>query len=87
MIETSGTLDLKIARLEQRLHLLKLQEMLSSIYPDYQERLAYEYHQTEEQLQQLLQYRREYFPGAMERSQERVTHEQIHGQQSLWASG
>jgi hypothetical protein len=40
MQETLGTLNLKIARLEQHLKVLRQQQILSSAYPDYQANLA-----------------------------------------------
>ena len=59
MVETVGTLDLKIARLEQSLKLLKKRWRLSLTYPDYQARLVLEVGELEYQLYQLKKYRNE----------------------------
>ena len=58
MPETAGTLDLKIAQLEQRLRLLQQQQLLSRVYPTHQAKLIKESFQVERQLQQLIQRRR-----------------------------
>ena len=57
MIETTGTLNLKIAQLEQRLKLLRQQQSLSSVYPAHRAKLLAEDARVERQLQQLLQRR------------------------------
>ena len=62
MPETVGTLDLKIARLKQRLKLLKQQQALSRSYPDHQNKLIQEDARVQFQLQQLIQYRKKLLP-------------------------
>jgi hypothetical protein len=57
MIETTGTLNLKIAQLEQRLKVLKQQQILSGVYPAHQAKLIEEDARVQQQLQQLLQRR------------------------------
>jgi hypothetical protein len=57
MEETVGTLNLKIARLEQKLQLLQKQRLLSRPYPDHLARLAFQDFQTRSQLQNLLEHR------------------------------
>jgi hypothetical protein len=57
MLETVGTLTLKIAQLEQRLGMLKQRLVLSSPYPDVNTQLTQVNAQTERQLQQLQQYK------------------------------
>ena len=57
MIETTGTLNLKIAQLEQRLKLLKQQQILSGVYPTHQAKLIEEDCRVQRQLEQLLQRR------------------------------
>ena len=57
MIETTGTLDLKIAQLEQRLKLLRQQQSLSSLYPAHRAKLLAEDARVQQQLQQLWQRR------------------------------
>ena len=57
MEETVGTLSLKIAQLEQKLHLLQKQRLLSKPYPDHLAHLTLQDFQTRFQLQNLLEYR------------------------------
>ncbi len=59
MQETIGTLNLKIARLEQRLKVLEQQQMLSSKYPDQKAKLTIEYLRVQLKLRQLIQHRQE----------------------------
>ena len=66
MLETAGTLDLKIAQLEGRLQLLKQQQQLSGAYPAHHAKLVQEDDQVGQQLQQLRQRRQRLaslFPG------------------------
>lgn len=56
-METIGTLNLKIARLERRLQLLNQQQLLSHPYPDHKVRLAQESYQVRFQLDCLKRYR------------------------------
>jgi len=60
MPETLGTLDLKIARLEQYLKILKQQQRLSSAYPTHEAQLTLEYLRLQAVLDQLLQRRQEF---------------------------
>ena len=60
MAETLGTLDLKIARLEQRLAVLRQQQRLSSVYPDHEAALVREYRQLQILLGQLSERRQEF---------------------------
>ena len=53
MIETTGTLNLKIAQLEQRLKVLKQQQVLSGAYPAHRTKLVEEDWRVQRQLQQL----------------------------------
>lgn len=53
MLETSGTLNLKIARLEQRLAVLRQQERLSHTYPARKAELVREYLQLQSELGRL----------------------------------
>lgn len=57
MIETTGTLNLKIAQLEQRLKVLKKQQILSGVYPAHQAKLMAEDARVQQQLQELLRRR------------------------------
>ena len=57
MVETTGTLDLKIAQLERRLSVLKQQQVLSLAYPAHRARLVHEDCQLQRQLEQLTQRR------------------------------
>ena len=57
MIETTGTLNLKIAQLERRLRLLKQRQLLSGVYPAHRAKLSEEDAQVQRQLEQLLQRR------------------------------
>ena len=59
MLETLGTLDLKIARLEQRLRVLEQQQRLSQRYPEHQAKLNLEYMQLQLTLTQFIQQRQE----------------------------
>jgi len=56
MLETSGTLNLKIAQLERQLGTVKQRLVLSTSYPDLKAQLIQVKAQTEWQLQQLQQY-------------------------------
>ena len=55
--ETVGTLNLKIAQLEQKLQRLQQQRHLSRPYPDHLARLSRQDLQTRSQLHQLLEAR------------------------------
>ena len=57
MSETLGTINLKIARLEQRLQVVKHQQDLSQPYPYHKNQLIQQARQLQFQLQQLTQYR------------------------------
>ena len=57
MEETIGALNLKIARLEQKLQLLQKQRLLSKPYPDHLAHLILQDFQARAQLQNLLEYR------------------------------
>ncbi len=57
MNETVGSLNLKIARLEQRLQLVESQQYLSQPYPQHKNKLVQEAMRLKFQLQQLMQYR------------------------------
>ncbi len=59
MIETIGTLDLKIARLERQIADLKQREQLSGPYPTHRALLNNQYLRAQMTLHQLAQYRRE----------------------------
>ena len=59
MSETLGTLNLKIARLEQWLKVLEQQQAMSQAYPDCQARLTQQHACLQLQLQHLVQYRRD----------------------------
>ena len=82
MVETVGTLDLKIARLEQSLKLLKKRWRLSLAYPDYQARLVLEVGELEYQLYQLKKYRNEILTTT-----ERLSHDTINGQRTFCSVG
>ena len=56
-IETIGTLNLKITRLERHLQLLNHQQVLSHPYPDHKVRLAQRACQVQYQLERLNHYR------------------------------
>ena len=56
-IETIGTLNLKIERLEHRLQVLDQQQLLSQPYPDHKMHLAQESCRTRFKLDRLKQYR------------------------------
>jgi hypothetical protein len=60
MPETSGTLDLKIARLEQYLAILKQQQQMSITYPDHEAQLVLEYLRLQSLLGHLIQRRQEF---------------------------
>ena len=62
MSETLGTLNLKIARLEQHLNVLEQQRALSSPYPAHKAKLTVEYLRLRQRLHQLNQYRQELLP-------------------------
>jgi len=51
MVETTGTLNLKIAQLERRLQLLRKQQLLSQAYPIHQARLFEEGFRVQRQTQ------------------------------------
>jgi hypothetical protein len=57
MEETVGTLDLKIARLEQQLKIIRHQQILSSVYRDYKLRLIEKDSELQAKLDQLINYR------------------------------
>lgn len=59
MYETLGTLNLKIARLEQFLKVLEQQQAMSNPYPDYQVELKQQYTRLQSQLRRLVQHRRQ----------------------------
>ena len=59
MPETLGTLNLKIARLEQRLKVLEQQQSLSRAYPPHRAKLLREYTRLRLTLQQLTRCRQE----------------------------
>ena len=59
MTETLGMLNLKIARLERRLAVLKQQERMSSAYPTRKAELIREYLRLQSMLFQLTQRRQE----------------------------
>ncbi|HXV98114.1 MAG TPA: hypothetical protein VEC93_06790 [Anaerolineae bacterium] len=65
MPETLGTLNLKIARLEQHLAVLKQQQHLSSAYPDHKTQLSREYFRQEVRLRQLIRRRQEFLPAPL----------------------
>lgn len=56
--ETLGTLNLKIARLEQGLKILEQQQAMSKAYPDYRTKLAQQHARFQSQLQHMLKHRR-----------------------------
>lgn len=60
MPETLGTLDLKIAQLEQQLKVLQQQQRLSSAYPTHEAQLALEYLRIQAVLDQSHQRRQEF---------------------------
>ncbi len=60
MVETIGTLNLKIARLEQRLQVLKQQQQLSQPYPAHEAGLIREYVQLEAILYELIRRRQKF---------------------------
>lgn len=60
MLETIGTLNLKIARLEQRLQVLKQQQQLSRPYPTHEAGLIREYVQLEAILYELVRRRQKF---------------------------
>ncbi|NJN99089.1 MAG: hypothetical protein HC875_35840 [Anaerolineales bacterium] len=57
MLETLGTLNLKIARLEHRLAILKQQERMSNAYPTRKAELVREYLQLQTELGRLTEDR------------------------------
>ena len=57
MTEMIGPLHLKIARLQQRLKVLALQQDMSAGYPELQQRLAQKQARLQQQLELLLQQR------------------------------
>jgi hypothetical protein len=63
--ETMGTLNLKIARLEQYLRVLSQQQYLSNPYPDHQANLIREYGRLERRLGELIQRRQEFLGGPL----------------------
>lgn len=66
MEETVGTLNLKIAQLEQKLQLLQKQRLLSRPYPQRLAHLSLQEFQTQAQLQRLLEQRARKFLGSSE---------------------
>lgn len=63
--ETIGTLNLKIARLEQRLQVLEQQQRLSTSYPALKADLMREYSQLEAILHELVQRRQEFLQAPL----------------------
>lgn len=85
MNETTGTLALKIARLQRHLEILTEHRRLSAAYPDHQLVLLQEMLGIQTQLQQLLHgqanfktYPNQYFNGA-------IFNGENHGQKSFYA--
>lgn len=62
MPETIGMLELKIARLEQRLAVIRQQQRLSQAYPDHKAILLREDRHLQAVLSQLNQRRQEFLP-------------------------
>ena len=62
MSETIGTLALKIARLEQRLTVIRQQQRLSQAYPEYRATLLREDHYLQSVLGHLNQRQQEFIP-------------------------
>lgn len=60
MPETLGTLNLKIARLEHYLTVLKQQQMMSSAYPDHEAQLTLEQLRIQTLLHQLIERQQEF---------------------------
>jgi hypothetical protein len=52
-METLGTLELKLARLQQKLKLLAAQEAMSTSYPEYRDRVRQEFARVRYQIKQL----------------------------------
>ncbi len=63
--ETIGTLNLKIARLEQRLQVLEQQQRLSQPYPAHKADLKREYSQLKAVLHELIQRRQEFLQAPL----------------------
>jgi hypothetical protein len=66
MKETTGTLDLKIARLENQLKVLRQQQTLSQAYPQHRANLIEQDRQIQFQLQRLRQHRMRILPSINE---------------------
>lgn len=62
MPETIGTLALRIARLEQRLTVIRQQQRLSQTYPEYRAALLREDHNLQSVLRHLNQRHQEFIP-------------------------
>ena len=73
MYETVGTLNLKIARLEQHIRVLHQQRNLGSVYPDFYTNLTNKYNQLQAQLLQLAQSRDYLLCNNGARNNERIT--------------
>jgi hypothetical protein len=86
MQETVGTLNLKIARLKNRLRLLEQQRVLSSAYPDHEIDLIEEGLKVRFQLRQLIQYRQELLRRVTDRITGRLFDGNCQGEQSLYST-
>ena len=82
MPETIGTLNLKIDRLKQQLHVVEQQQRLSQAYPAHQCKLIQEGTQLQFQLNQLMQYRDKYLQPVMAES---LFNGESQGKQPLYA--
>lgn len=67
MAETIGTLELKIARLEQHLAVLRQQQRLSQAYPEHRAALLNEDRRLQSVLSSLNRRRQEYLPVGVKR--------------------
>jgi hypothetical protein len=87
MQETVGTLNLKIAQLEQRLQVLKQQQFMSQTYPDFTATLSRKKLELQTQLGQLLKARDELLQQATKFSSERsFSGNSGRDQQSFWST-
>jgi hypothetical protein len=86
MQETIGTLNLKIARLEQHLKVLKQQQFLSHTYPDYKANLVRKAQELQTQLKQLVKSRDELLQHLGKFSSERSFSGNSGRDQSLWST-
>jgi len=84
MQETVGTLNLKIARLEQQLQVLRQQQQLSSAYPDYRANLARKDLQLQAYLNQLLASREALLQSIGHSTSRRLHHGKSERDQSFW---